>query len=467
MIFNIHQSFLSMIKSRTWAALLMSASPAAGGFIPGEGLRGVKGPPSFPDAADPLSGSTLSELPSGSSGLLLLADGTRFEGRLFGAEKIAEGELVFTTGMCGYQESLTDPSFAGQVLTFTYPLLGNYGIHPGVSESSSVHPRGVVCKQQIPNPDHRDSLGSVHDFLVAHNVPGIEGIDTRALTRRVREHGTLLCVFGPSESEEEMARILEEMSPPDAEDLVSQVTCEKPVIVNPGAEDDRGNRLPRVAAIDCGIKYNILRELSRRFEVVWCPASMSLEQIIREWSPDALFASNGPGDPAHPGAASDARRTLASAVRNGMPVMGICLGHQLMGLAAGLRTYKLRYGHRGSNQPVMDLETRRVHITSQNHGFAVEDPVKGMMAPHPSGTYSDVTENVLGADFKVRYLNSNDGTVEGLDLLDKPAFTIQFHPEACPGPHDASPLFDRFQKMVEEHLEKSPAELVTKEGLDA
>ena len=191
---------------------------------------------------------------------------------------------------------------------------------------------------------------------------------------------------------------------------------------------------------------------------------MTLEEMNRDWSPDALFASNGPGDPAHPGAATDSRKTLAAAVRQGMPVMGICLGHQLMGLAAGLRTYKLRYGHRGSNQPVMDLETRRVHITSQNHGFAVEDPIQGMLAPHPSGACSEETDNVLGAEFKVRHVNSNDGTVEGLDLLDKPAFTIQFHPEACPGPHDASPLFDRFQNMVSEHLSRAGAEIVTKDG---
>lgn len=366
----------------------MSESLADGGFCPGAGIRGVDSPPTFPDAADLLLDSEGSEQPSGSRGILLLADGTSFEGRLFGTEEIAEGELVFTTGMCGYQESLTDPSFAGQVLTFTYPLLGNYGVHPCVSESSSVHPRGVVCRQHMTNPDHRHSVGSVHDLLVAHNVPGIEGIDTRALTRRVREHGTLLCVFGPTERIEEMETILEEMSSPDTEDLVAQVTCDAPTLLNPGAEDDNGLPLPRLAAIDCGVKYNILRELCTRFEVVWCPAEMTLEEISRDWSPDALFASNGPGDPAHPGAATEARKTLAAAVRQGMPVMGICLGHQLMGLAAGLRTYKLRYGHRGSNQPVMDLETGRVHITSQNHGFAVEDPIQGMLAPHPSGTYS-------------------------------------------------------------------------------
>ena len=442
----------------------MSESSAHGGFCPGAGIRGVEHPPTFQDAADPLLSSPSSEQPSGSKGILLLADGTRFEGTLFGSEEIAEGELVFTTGMCGYQESLTDPSFAGQVLTFTYPLLGNYGVHPGVSESSSVHPRGVVCKQHMTFPDHRDSVGSVHDLLVAHNIPGIEGIDTRALTRRVREHGTLLCVFGPAERVDEMETILREMTPPDADDLVAEVTCDEPRLLNPGATDENGQGLPRLAAIDCGVKHNILRELCRRFEVVWCPASMTLEEMTRDWSPDALFASNGPGDPAHPGAATDARKTLAAAVRQGMPVMGICLGHQLMGLAAGLRTYKLRYGHRGSNQPVMDLETRRVHITSQNHGFAVEDPIQGMLAPHPSGACSEVTDNVLGAEFKVRHVNSNDGTVEGLDLLDKPAFTIQFHPEACPGPHDASPLFDRFQNMVAEHLSKAGAEIVTKDG---
>ena len=442
----------------------MSESSAHGGFCPGAGISGVEHPPTFADAADSLLNSPGPEHPSGSKGILLLADGTRFEGTLFGTEQIAEGELVFTTGMCGYQESLTDPSFAGQVLTFTYPLLGNYGIHPGVSESSSVHPRGVVCKQHMAFPDHRNSVGSVHDLLVANNIPGIEGIDTRALTRRVREHGTLLCVFGPAERVDEMETILREMTPPDADDLVADVTCDEPRLLNPGATDEKGAALPRLAAIDCGVKHNILRELCLRFEVVWCPASMTLEEMIRDWSPDALFASNGPGDPAHPGAATDARKTLAAAVRQGMPVMGICLGHQLMGLAAGLRTYKLRYGHRGSNQPVMDLETRRVHITSQNHGFAVEDPIQGMLAPHPSGACSEVTDNILGAEFKVRHINSNDGTVEGLDLLDKPAFTIQFHPEACPGPHDASPLFDRFQNMVAEHLSKAGAEIVRKDG---
>ena len=222
--------------------------------------------------------------------------------------------------------------------------------------------------------------------------------------------------------------------------------------MNEGATDSEGTPLPRLAAIDCGIKYNILRELCSRFEVVWCPANMDFDEIIGMWSPDAFFSSNGPGDPAHPGFATIARDTLASAVRADFPVMGICLGHQLMGLAAGLRTYKLRYGHRGANQPVMDLESKRVYITSQNHGFAVEDPEKGMLAPHPSGASSEKGENILGADFKVRYINANDGTVEGLDLIGKSSFTVQFHPEARPGPLDAAPLFDRFSEIVNKKI---------------
>ena len=386
-------------------------------------------------------------------GVLLTADGGRYEGNLFGAVGIGEGELVFTTGMMGYQESLTDPSFAGQVLTFTYPLIGNYGIHINRSESSSVWPRGVVVRHAMKDPDHRDSVATVNDFLRLHNIPGIEEIDTRAITKNVRELGTVLCVFGPLEKEGQMKQRLAELTSPELDDLVDLVSIKQSVVLNPGDTDELGRQKPRLAALDCGIKFNILRSLCHHFEVVWCPPDIPFDVLVNDYSIDALFCSNGPGDPAHPGKASAARVTLAMAVKSGYPVMGICLGHQLMGLASGLKTYKMRYGHRGANQPVVDLVTGKVQITSQNHGFAVADPEAGMLAAHPSGATSPDTENLHGQEVKVRYINANDRTVEGLDVTDKPCFTVQFHPEACPGPHDAESLFNRFRQIVDNHLE--------------
>ncbi len=439
----------------------MSKSQVAGGFVPAAGQSGVSAPFVARDAADVLLESRVDSYAADSSmtqrGVLLLADGGRYEGWLFGAADEAEGELVFTTGMTGYQESLTDPSFAGQVLTFTWPLLGNYGVLPGCSESAGVWPRAVVCRQAMRRGDHRDSIGSIHDLLKAHGVPAIEGVDTREITRRVREHGTLLCVVGPIEREGELRHRLNNMTPPDAADLVLEVTRNEIVTINGGAVDSNGLRLPRLAVIDCGIKYNILRELCRRFEVTWCPATASFAEITAACQPEAFFASNGPGDPAHSGAATIARETLAEAVRSGLPTMGICLGHQLLGLASGLRTYKLLYGHRGANQPVVYKVSGRVSITSQNHGFAVEDPALGMLAPHPTGACSESGSNTLGAEVDVRFVNANDGTVEGLDVIGKPVFTVQFHPEACPGPHDANPLFDRFSELVAEHLSNPAA----------
>ena len=386
-------------------------------------------------------------------GVLLTADGGRYEGNLFGAVGIGEGELVFTTGMMGYQESLTDPSFAGQVLTFTYPLIGNYGIHINRSESSSVWPRGVVVRHAMKDPDHRDSVATVNDFLRLHNIPGIEEIDTRAITKNVRELGTVLCVFGPLEKEGQMKQRLAELTSPELDDLVDLVSIKQSVVLNPGDTDELGRQKPRLAALDCGIKFNILRSLCHHFEVIWCPPDIPFNVLVNDYSIDALFCSNGPGDPAHPGKASAARVTLAMAVKSGYPVMGICLGHQLMGLASGLKTYKMRYGHRGANQPVVDLVTGKVQITSQNHGFAVADPEAGMLAAHPSGATSPDTENLHGQEVKVRYINANDRTVEGLDVTDKPCFTVQFHPEACPGPHDAESLFNRFRQIVDNHLE--------------
>ena len=437
-------SSLPMIMTPVQSAFLMSGDWSQKGDTSlGERI-------SLVDATDAIfDGGKIPPCASG-DGVLLLADGSRFTGKLFGAKYWGEGELVFTTGMTGYQESLTDPSFAGQVLTFTYPLIGNYGIHHGTSESAGVWPQGVVVRHAMKNPDHRDSVASISDFLAFHQVPGIEEVDTRAITRRVREHGCVLCVFGPLEDEDSLRTHLMQLKSPELDDLVDRVSINESVIVNEGACDMLGNPLPRIAAIDCGIKYNILRSLCCHFEVIWCPPDVTFQEI-KSYGVKALFCSNGPGDPAHPGKATLARNTLAEAVKADLPVMGICLGHQLLGLASGLQTYKMRYGHRGANQPCVDLESGRVWITSQNHGFAVADPEAGMLAAHPSGLCSPDGENLHGATPKVRFVNANDRTVEGLDLVGKSVFTVQFHPEASPGPHDAYPLFARFREMVDSH----------------
>lgn len=426
------------------------------GFNPALGQKGVNNPIIFTDASDKLVEIKLndSKLPSKAEGdgLLILADGSRFDGELFGAKGIAEGELVFTTGMTGYQESLTDPSFAGQVLTFTYPLIGNYGIHKSNSESSSIWPRAVICREAIAHPDHRDSIGNLDEFLRVHEIPGLHKVDTRAITKKVREHGTLLCVIGPKEKENELVEILNKSIDPSTEDLIDTVCIKEPVIVNEGAINEKGDRLPRLAVLDCGIKYNIIRELSKRFEVLWCPPDIEFEELLKNWKISALFCSNGPGDPAHKGKATSARITLAKGIKTGLPTMGICLGHQLLGLAAGLETYKMLYGHRGANQPVINLNTKKVSITSQNHGFAVADPLKGKLAEHPSKISSGNGINLIESKVKVSHINANDNTVEGLEVIGKPAFSVQYHPEACPGPHDASKLFDYFEKLVRGEL---------------
>ena len=427
---------------------------AAHGFSPGTGQRGVSNSYSGVDAADLLLDSDGIELTSATGkGVLLLADGSRHEGILFGAPIIGEGELVFTTGMSGFQESLTDPSFAGQVLTFTWPLLGNYGVALGISESSAVWPRGVVCREWIDHPDHRHCIGSVHEFLLAHNVPGITAVDTRAVTRRVREHGVILCLFGPLEQEEEMRSRLEGMTSPDLEDLVDDVSRDDAVLLNEGVKGTGGIPMPRIAALDCGIKHNILRELCKRFEVLWAPPDLAFDTLVDEYQIDALFCSNGPGDPAHAGKAFASRETLAAGLETKMPVMGICLGHQLLGLATGLETYKLRYGHRGANQPVVDLVTGKVTITSQNHGFAVNPRGTEPLAPHPIWQSQGAPEALSDAPTEVRFVNANDRTVEGLDVIGRPAFSVQYHPEAAPGPHDAAPLFDRFSEIVAKEMQ--------------
>ena len=268
----------------------------------------------IPDAADGLADKTNLPASATGTGVLLTADGGRYLGELFGAQAIGSGELVFTTGMMGYQESLTDPSFAGQVLTFTYPLIGNYGVHIGASESSKVWPKGVVVRHAMHQPDHRHAAGTVDEFLRLHGVPGIHNIDTRAITRRVRELGTVLCVFGPVEREKDLEAKLQALTSPELEDLVDEVSIDEPIELNKGSLDELGGKKPRLGVLDCGVKYNILRHLCMVFDVVWCPPDIAYETLRDTYAIDALFCSNGPGDPAHPGKATDARNTLARAV---------------------------------------------------------------------------------------------------------------------------------------------------------
>ena len=233
----------------------------------------------IPDAADGLADKASLPPAASGAGVLLTADGGRYPGELFGAQTIGTGELVFTTGMMGYQESLTDPSFAGQVLTFTYPLIGNYGVHVGASESAQVWPKGVVVRHAMHQPDHRHSAGTVDEFLRLHGVPGIHNIDTRAITRSVRELGTVLCVFGPVEQEDDMKAVLANLTSPELEDLVDEVSIDAPLELNAGSLDELGGPKPRLGVLDCGVKYNILRHLCMLFDVVWCPPDMDLSLI--------------------------------------------------------------------------------------------------------------------------------------------------------------------------------------------
>ena len=367
-------------------------------------------------------------------GVLLLADGGRFEGQLFGAAAIGEGELVFTTGMTGYQESLTDPSFAGQVLTFTYPMIGNYGIHAKASESASVWPRGVIVRQAMANPDHRNSRCSVGEFLAAHGVPGIQAIDTRAITRRVREQGTVLCVFGPLDQEDLLVKRLSELTSPELEDLVDLVSIDEMILLNQGAVDDLGSPLPRLAAIDCGIKYNILRCLKDlNFKITVVPYNFDFEEL-KSLNPDGIFLSNGPGDPFE--TYKSIKKNFDKLLNLNLPIFGICIGHQLLALAFGAQTEKMKQGHRGANHPVYRLKDKTVEITSQNHGFKV-------------------VEETLPSFLNITHKSLFDGTIEGLEHKSKPIFSVQYHPEASPGPHDSRYLFQKFYKLISDRAKNA------------
>jgi carbamoyl-phosphate synthase small subunit len=382
--------------------------------------------------------------------ILALSDGTTYAGRSFGAEGEAIGEVVFNTSMTGYQEILTDPSYEGQLVAMTYPEIGNVGVNAEDVESLKPFVRGFIVKEYCPKPSNWRATRSLGDYMREHGIVGIEGIDTRSLVRHLRDQGSQEAVIS-TRSEDPAELVAKAKGSPGlvGVDLVKAVTCGSAYDWSEGGwelgagyrkrkeeETPQKHRKPKkasfdrprffVVAYDFGIKRNILRGLSEsgcRVKVV--PAATPAEEVLA-LNPDGIFLSNGPGDPdAVPYAKENVAKLLGK-----KPIFGICLGHQILGLALGGKTYKLKFGHHGGNQPVMDLTTKKVEITAQNHGFAVDaDSLKGAAV--------------------VTHLNLNDNTVEGLAHKELPIFSVQYHPESSPGPHDASYLFKRFVDMME------------------
>ena len=371
----------------------------------------------------------------GAPAYLLLEDGTRFDGDSVGAPVPATGEVVFNTSMSGYQESVTDPSYHGQIIVFTYPLIGNYGVSEEAMESDRIHARAVVMREGVNREDAPGAEGGWLTWLSDCGIPAISGVDTRALVLHIRDKGAMRGGLFPGDLPESEARERVMAEPPMAgQDLAREVTPAEPIILDP---DNPG---PRIVAIDTGIKTSIVRNLRERgARVELHPCSSSADELLAR-KPDAVFLANGPGDPAALDHIVDTVRVLVGRT----PVWGICLGHQLLCRAVGLETFKLPFGHRGANHPVKDLETGRIDITSQNHGFAVLGP---------EGSQTIDTDDAIrwDTDFgqaELSLLNLYDRTVEGLNLLDVPGSTVQYHPEAGPGPHDSLYLFDRFLERV-------------------
>lgn len=351
---------------------------------------------------------------------LILEDGTVFEGTSIGSSREVISEIVFNTSMTGYLEVLTDPSYAGQAVVMTYPLIGNYGICREDMESRQAWPDGYIVRELSRIPSNFRSGDTIDHFLKEQDIPGISGIDTRALTKILREKGTMNGMI-TTNGDYDLEEVKEKIRQYTVKGVVLKTSVKKPYVL-PG--DGK-----KVALLDCGAKDNIARNLNKRgCEVTVYPADTPAEEILKI-NPDGIMLSNGPGDPAeNVGIIEEVRKLYESSV----PIFAICLGHQLMALATGAKTYKLKYGHRGGNHPVKDLETGRVYITSQNHGYAVDEESLDPRVAVPA------------------FVNVNDKTNEGLKYVGKNIFTVQYHPEACPGPLDSGYLFDRFMRMMEE-----------------
>ena len=371
--------------------------------------------------------------------ILALEDGTWFRGQAAGAEGEARGEVVFNTSMTGYQEVLTDPSYSGQIVTMTCPEIGNYGVSPEDVESRRPQVAGFIIRDESPISSNWRAAGTLRSYLVDNKIVAISDIDTRDLTRKLRSGGVMRGVIGTGNQLDEKALIATANAIPQMEgsDLVSEVTTEAAFDWPREDPDEFGisparvaKRRLRIAAYDFGMKWNILRRLSAHgCDVRVYPATTPASELLAT-KPDGVFLSNGPGDPAPLTYAIDNAKQL---VASDTPVFGICLGHQILSLAMGARTYKLKFGHRGANHPVKDLQTGKIEITSQNHGFAV-DPES------------------LPSDVRVTHVNLYDGTVEGLRHETKPVFCVQYHPEASPGPHDADYLFKQFVGEMERRI---------------
>src|SRR6478735_5892593 len=372
---------------------------------------------------------------SDSTAYVLLEDGERFDGLACGADGHAVGEVVFTTGMTGYQEAVTDPSFAGQLITFTTAHVGNYGVSAEAMESDRIHARAVIMRAAGNGEDAPGAEGGWLDWLRDCGVPGITGVDTRALVRHIRERGAMRGGVFAGISEQQARELVQAEPEMTGQDLAREVTPARMELLDgPG---------PRIALIDTGVKGSIVRELQLRGAAVELhPCTASPEDLLQN-DPDAVFLANGPGDP---GALDYVVETVRGVIGK-KPVWGICLGHQLLCRAVGLRTYKLPFGHRGANHPVKDLGSGRIDITSQNHGFAVAGPGG---EPRIDADEPVRWETDFGAA-ELTHLNLYDRTVEGLALRDVGAATVQYHPEAGPGPHDARHLFDSFLDLAETH----------------